>query len=173
MESEASVKTDSQNEMILITASMWENLQMDLAKLRRELNALEHASGVLRYDADIVDYEHGEDKKLLAEHGFKDVYKEIEERVFGSTEEKPIRIYEYMKEEQKKLPDKRVFLLTTKHVKNLFGTESGTSAIDWMENTSKMYVGKVIKMKENTGPHGRWIMFLTDDEIRNIRGERN
>ena len=172
MTSETAAKSMSNHgEMILVTAEMWENLQLSIAEMRRELAAIKHASGIKRYDPEIVDYEHGEEKELLAEHGFKDVYKEIEERVFGSTEEKPIQIYEYMKEEQKKLPLNQVFVLTVNHVKKLCGTGSRTSAISWMTNTSKMYPGKAIKMKENTGPNGKWIMILSNDEITKIRGK--
>jgi hypothetical protein len=166
----AAKNVDQPDNAIIITARMWENMQMENAHLKRRLAALEHATGVLRFESDLYDTE--EIQERLAEHDFKDVYREIEERVFGTAEDKAVMIYEHLRTEQKKLPRLQVFLLKTKNVKDLFGTKSGDSAIKWMQETAKMYVGKVVLRKVNNGPHGTWEMYLTADEKNSVYTDR-
>jgi hypothetical protein len=154
---------------ITITAGMWEELQTQNDRLRREIAAILHATGVKRFDPDLFDYESGEDKKRLAEYEFTDVYALQEEA--NMTKEKADVIFEYMIEQQKLCFGLQVFLLKTKHVCEIFGTSRRETAIKYMEQTEKIYRGRVIRQHNKGGPKGYWSMALTNDEISKIRNE--
>ena len=157
---------------IIITYGMWDDLHREIALLKQERVAFLHATGVQRFDPDFYDLEAGEDKVILAKFGYTDVYGKMNEETLNMAKEKGELIFEYMIEEQKKCPKNQVFLLKTKHVCDLFGIKSRSTAINWMEQTQKMFLNRVVLKLMKGGMNGYWAMMLTADEIEKLNPVR-
>lgn len=153
---------------IVVTAGMWDDVLLEIAHLKKERDAILHATGVKRFDPEIYNLEKGEDREILNHYGYTDVFSEAEEKSSMMTKEKADLIYEHMIEQQKLCPPNQFFVLKTKDVLDLFGTKNKSRAIDWMEKTAKMYPGRVIRQKVKGGPNGYWIMTLSASEIKEL-----
>lgn len=165
-------ETRWEDQPIIITNGMWDSMLNEIALLKQERTAFLHATGVQRFDPGYYDLEAGEDKEILARFGYTDVYGETNEAALNMSKEKGELIFEHLIEEQKKCPKNQIFLLKTKHVCDLFGIKSRSTAIDWMEQTQKMFFGRVVLQLMKGGKSGYWAMMLTADEIEKINPVR-
>lgn len=160
------------DQLKVVTNREWEELHREIALIRREMSSLAHATGARRFDPEYYDLEHGEDRKRLEEAEMIDVYAELESKIYDFKRGSEDRIFDYMIEEQQKLPDNRTFVLRGHHVREILGISSRSAAIRHMQAVEKKYRGQIILQKLVAGnSKGAWVLFFATDEIGKIRGK--